>query len=195
MLTTQQAFWLGIIAILVTFVGPIIAVGLTIWYQNRHLKKEAQMNVFIDLISNRDQFPIDKRFVLALNRIEVIFHGNLPILRLWREYYDLTDQPSSNIQNQKIRLKQIELLTAIGLHLGYDKLPQVELQKYYIPTSHYNSYILTQDIQKELLRVLKSTETLFVLGKYEDDALQKDLREGKVFAKKMGGEPPEAPKD
>ena len=41
------------------------------------------------------------------------------------------------------------------------------------------------DIKTELLRVLKSTETLLVLGKYEETPLEKDLKEGKIKGKKL----------
>jgi hypothetical protein len=44
---------------------------------------------------------------------------------------------------------------------------------------------LDDEIKRELLRVLTSTETLYLLGKYKDDPYAKDIAEGKTGRHKL----------
>jgi hypothetical protein len=164
MLTHQEAFWLQFAIVL----SPVIAVIITIWFQKRQSKKGAKMRLFMELISTRDQLPIDYNYVLALNRIDVVFHEQKNILKLWHEYYDLLSMPVSDNITQQAAHKRIEMFSAMANHLGYGSLQQIELQKYYQPKGHYNYYLQTAEIQQELLRVLKNTETLYFLAKTEN---------------------------
>lgn len=188
MLTQQQALWLQIITIIAVFLSPIVAVLITVWYQNRKEKRGTKINLFMTLVSTRDQVPVDYSYVLALNRIDVVFHKQKDILRLWHEYYDILGQKVVDDVARRRDHKRIELLSAMAKHLGYGDLQQISLEKYYQPHGHYQWNINAADIQTELLRVLKSTETLFVLGKYAETPLEKDFREGKVERKKLSDE-------
>ncbi len=166
MLTHQEAFWLQFSIVL----SPVIAVIVTIVYQKLQSKRNAKMKLFLDLISTRDQVPIDYNYVLALNRIGVVFHKQKGIVQLWHEYYDLLNLPVSENIVQLGNHKKIELLSAMAEHLGYGQLPQIELEKYYQPKGHYDWHKTTAEIQQELLRVLKNTETLYFLAQTDDQS-------------------------
>jgi hypothetical protein len=166
-------------AFIAALLTPIAAVFITIWYQNRQMKRGAKMKLFMDLISTRDQVPVDYNHVLALNRIDVVFHGQRDILRLWHEYFDLLCQPISDDVHRTRSHKRIELLSAIGKHLGYDNLQQVSLDKYYQPQSHFQWSLNAAEIQVELLRVLKSTDTLFLVTPEASPQVKQELKEAK----------------
>jgi len=167
MLTQAQAFWLQFTNVLVAFIGPVVAVIITIWYQKRAAKKAAQMNLFMDLVSFRDYSPLPWQYFVALNRIDVVFHKQLGIRRLWHEYYDLIQQEQVPAIVTLVKEKRIALLSEIGKYLGYRNIDQIFFQRYYQPMGHYNQIVNDYEIKQELLRVLKKTETLYILGKNE----------------------------
>lgn len=133
---------LNLVAIIV---GPLAAVIITLWYQTRSEKRNVKQNAFMNLIAYRHVNPNSSaysHFVNVLNTIDVVFHGDKEVIRLWHELYELltsTDKPED-----KIRLKKIELLHAMGKSLGYTDLQQITLDKFYTP-EHW-----PQNIQKNL---------------------------------------------
>lgn len=185
MLTHSEAFWLQLTTLFAVFISPVIAVIITIWYQNREGKRRAKMALFMDLISFRDYLPLTWQYVVALNRIDVIFHKQPEILRLWHEYYDLTLPEQIGTVPAQLKEKSIALISAIAKHLGYRNIDQIFLQRYYQPKGHVQQFVNDFELKQELLRVLKSTETLFVLGKYEETSLEKDFKDGKIDRKKL----------
>lgn len=82
MLSHSEAFWLQLTTVLVALIGPLTAVGITIWFQNRDAKKKAKMGVFMDLVSFRNHVPLPWQFVVALNRIDIVFHKEKDICHL-----------------------------------------------------------------------------------------------------------------
>ena len=147
-----------VISICAIILSPILAVLITLWHQDRTQKKNTQVNTYLTLIAFRDVSPHSGgygAFVNALNTIDVVFHGNMKIIKLWHEYYDLLTQETKNQQTND--LKKIELLSAIGKHLGYDQLQQVDISKFYSPE------LWAKDFQekKELDNRVKEAFSLF----------------------------------
>lgn len=66
--------------------------------------------------------------------------------------------------------KYLELLSAIAGHLGYKKLQQTDIDKFYSPQAHVDQLVVNYEMQRELLRVLKSTAQ-FVVEPKKDDPL------------------------
>ncbi len=185
MLTNGQAFWLQFSTIIVALVSPIIAVLISLWYQKISSKKAAKMQLFMDLVSFRDYLPFPWQYSVALNRIDVVFHGEHRILQLWHEYYDSLQHELIGSALVLANERKVALISEIANHLGYNNLSQIFLQRYYQPKGSFEGMMNDFDIKTELLRVLKSTETLLVLGKYEETPLEKDLKEGKIKGKKL----------
>ena len=148
------------LTIIAIIIGPIISVIITIWYQSRETKRNAQINLFMDLISFREYTPIPWQFFVALNRIDVVFHENESICKAWHEYFDLLCQVQTEIVSKQGHEKRTALMTLIGKHLGYNNIEQIYLQRYYQPIGDYQSFLDDSEIKSEFLRVLKNTHSI-----------------------------------
>ncbi len=144
---------------LAIIIGPIAAVLITLFAQDRAAKRSDKLRVFGILMSYRKTFPPPNEKVQALNIIEVVFHDCPDVLRIWREYYDLMQSSPQDIA-AKENHKNIELLEAMAKHLGYKSLQQINIDKFYAPQIHGEQAALNQQVQVELLRVLQNTKTL-----------------------------------
>jgi len=185
MLTHGEALTLQVITLLAVFLSPIMAVVITLWSQKRNAKRNAQMNLFMDLVSFRDHVPFPWQYSVALNRIDVVFHKQETILLRWHEYYDSLQHELKGNALVYSNEKKVALISEIAKHLGYRNIDQIFLQRYYQSKGSFDDFVNDAEIRKEFLRVLKSTETLFVLGKYEESPLEKDFKDGKIERKKL----------
>lgn len=143
--------------ILAIIIGPVIAVMITLWYQNRKEKRDFKRHIFFELMAHRKSFPIPYSYVKVLNLIDVGFCKNPKILTLWHEYYNLLQMPSGDLIYQQREHKFLELLSAMAKDLGYSKIQQVDIDKFYTPIAHGNEFEFSSKLQKELLRVLENT--------------------------------------
>lgn len=167
------------IELIVLFCSPLIAVILSIWYQNRQTRRGAKMGLFIDLISFRHHIPLPWQYTVALNRIDVIFHKQPRIRQLWHEYYELTCKELKGDFLERVEEKKIALISEIAKHLGYKNIDQIFLQRYYQTKGSYDQILNDAEIRAELLRVLKSTDTLFLINNKIDET-KNVVVEGKV---------------
>ncbi|MEO8886584.1 MAG: DUF6680 family protein [Mucilaginibacter sp.] len=149
----QPKDWINILAILIS---PVFAVCITLWYQNRAEKLKTKRSVFFTLMKYRNSIHIPNEYVEALNSIDVVFHKQQNIVNLWAEYYDNLCSDNPNI-SKRGHLK-IDLLAAIAKHLGYERLKQTQIDRYYEPILYQNQQNRQQEISDELLRTLKASE-------------------------------------
>ncbi|HTD93774.1 MAG TPA: DUF6680 family protein [Chitinophagaceae bacterium] len=177
-------------AFIAALVSPIIAIGLTIWYQNRQARRTAKMNLFNDLVSFRNYIPLPWQYTVALNRIDIVFHKQAKIRQLWHEYYDLIELEQIEPTLGKVKEKKIALISEMAKHLGYKNIDQIFLQRYYQTQGHFDQFVSDVEIRKEMVRVLKSTETLYILGKYPEDSYSKDIADGTIKGVKLSEQDP-----
>lgn len=149
--------WIGIAAILLS---PVIAVLVTLWYQNRAEKRTMKKDIFFTLMKNRNSIYIPYDYVQALNSIDFVFHDSNTIKNLWASLYDNYNSQTPDL-NQRVRL-QIDLLSAIASHLGYANLTQMQINKYYTPQLHGDEMERNKLVSDEFLRVLKASENFGV---------------------------------
>ena len=145
-------------------VASVAAVPFIIWflgvnYQNRKAKKDAQFQLFLTLMANRQKNPISEEWVDALNCIDVVFQDNKKVRAAWREYLDCLNQKSAHFDNQNSY--KLDLLSEIAESLGYRHLKQTEIDRFYSPM-----YFSSQQSQKEILY----NETLRVLMHSKSEA-------------------------
>ncbi len=137
--------------------GPIIAVCITLWWQDRKEKRDAKRNLFMTLMAHRKGTP-SYELVNALNLIDVVFADDDNVVKLWHELYALYSNPTpSEAQNHKY----IDLLSAMATALGFSKLSQTDIDKFYFPTAHGKQLEAQIEWQTEWLRVLKKTDPFF----------------------------------
>ncbi len=150
-------------SIVAMFVGPIVAVLITLWYQKRNDQLHIKYRLFITLMAKRKTNPPSQDWVDSLNTIDVVFADDPKVLMLWHEFYSLLNTPPPNPIAWEH--KSIELLSAMALSLGYKGLQQVDIDKFYSPIAHGNQLEMSQNISAELLRVLQNTSHFIVKEK------------------------------
>ena len=137
------------------FFGPIIAVGITLWWQNRKEKRDAKIRLFTTLMAQRKTTPPTYEWVQALNLIDVVFARDRSVVELWHELFHLFE---SRERTQTQDHKYIELLSEMASVLGYHKSKQTDIDKFYYPQSYIDALLAQNEAQAEWLRVLKNTE-------------------------------------
>lgn len=157
--------WITAIAI---FLGPLAGVLFTIWFQRRKDRHDAQQRLFLTLMAHRRSNPPTYDWVSSLNLIDVVFANHRTVVDLWHQYYDLLSQDPVNWHLAEP--KYLDLLAAMSGVLGYRKLSQTDISKYYSPRAHGNQAQMNIETQAELLRVLKRTERLVVEPRANDGA-------------------------
>jgi hypothetical protein len=154
---------INFIAILAVIIGPVAAVLITLWHQDRKQKIDTKKRIFLTLMAHRRALPPNPEWANALNLIDVVFGDHPQIVALWHEYYAFLAQIQSwEETTQQREHKYLELLSAMAHSLGYGTLQQTDIDKFYVPRAHGEQSVLTAEIQKELLRVLKDTARFVV---------------------------------
>ncbi len=116
------ADWLTITAILL---GPIVAVRLTRYLDNRKEIRERKLWVFKTLMATR-AYTLSPNHVEALNRIDLEFDPSRRhekrVLDAWKQYLDLLGDKSLSPEQWNIRRVDllVELLFHMGQALNYD---------------------------------------------------------------------------
>lgn len=150
---------------LAIFLGPLTGVLFTLWFQSRKDKNNQKQHLFLILMAHRKSYPPTFELVNGLNLIDVVFAEHRRVVELWHEYYDLLCHNPVNWQLTEP--KYLDLLAEMAKILGYDKLAQTDISKFYSPRAHGDQTQLLQDTQNELLRVLKNTERFVVVPRNE----------------------------
>jgi hypothetical protein len=150
--------------ILAVIIGPIVAVVITLWWQQRKEKRDTKTRLFITLMAFRKSYPIiSYDFANQLNLIDVVFSDTEKVVSLWHDYYSLLQrQNTDTLQLQEQNHKYLELLSRMGAELGFKHLQQTDIDKFYIPQIHMDQNHLNSECQREWLRVLKNTAKINV---------------------------------
>ena len=112
--------WFTILAIVL---GPIIAVRLTRYLDERKEKRERKFNIFRTLMATRSQ-NLSWSHVEALNLIEVEFGSTKKtekaVIDAWKEYHDLLNRPANSDRWGDTRIALLsELLFAMARYFDY----------------------------------------------------------------------------
>lgn len=140
------------------FLGPIVAVLITLWHQDRTQKRQVKERLFQVLMAHRKSIPPNYEWVNSLNLLDVVYADHPKVVRLWHELYDILVQAPLNEQRRVHKF--LELLSAIADVLGYRNLTQTDIDKFYSPEAHGTILGIQWGVQTELLRVLKNTHSL-----------------------------------
>jgi len=146
---------MAVLTLLAILFSPVIAVCITLWWQNRKEKRDAKIRLFTTLMAQRKTTPPTYDWVQALNLIDVVFAKDEEVVRLWHELYALFQNPQ---RTQTQDHKYIELLSEMASVLGYRKLKQTDIDKFYYPQSYIDALLAQNEAQAQWLRVLKNTE-------------------------------------
>ncbi|MCB5177580.1 DUF6680 family protein [Microvirga lenta] len=114
--------WAVVIA---TFVGPIVAVGITLWAQARDSHKRNRMELFSNMMRSR-RSPTAIEFVGSLNLVPVHFHSDQAVISRYADLMAIfsdsswrsKDQEAIRQINEKAELAIAYLLSAMSRVLG-----------------------------------------------------------------------------
>jgi hypothetical protein len=163
-----------IINIAAIIVGPVVAVGITLWWQRRKEKRDAKQRLFLTLMAHRRSFPPAIEWVNALNVIDVVFAEHPQAVQLWHEYYAGLVNPPANQNFQQREHTYLLMLSAMARSLGYRRLEQTDIDKFYTPQVHGDQMALNYQCQTEWLRVLKNTARIEVTPQVAVESGQPD---------------------
>ncbi|WAC49253.1 hypothetical protein OVA03_04920 [Asticcacaulis sp. SL142] len=125
------------------FLGPIIAVAITLWYDHIRKQSDAQINVLKMLLNTR-HLPADPVYSIAINLVPVEFNKQTKIMSEWRNYIEKTRQKPS-LENEGVafdlmKIHQTKLIYEIMKHLKYN-LSETDIQS----SSYISDGFITRD--------------------------------------------------
>lgn len=107
------------IMIAAVLLGPIVAVRLTRYLDDRKEIRERKLWVFKTLMATR-AYTVAPAHVEALNRIDLEFKPNKKhekkVLEAWREYLDLLG--TKNLSPEQWNVKRVDLLVELLYHMA-----------------------------------------------------------------------------
>jgi hypothetical protein len=104
-------------------------------------------------------FQAAQEWVRSLQLIDVVFADAPDVLKHWHELYLMLQQQEAPPGQGH---KMIDLLSAMAAHLGFKTLTQTDIDKAHYPRAISDPIAKANDVQEELLRVLKKTDSLLV---------------------------------
>lgn len=134
-MTTKDYWTLGITACFTILAGVLGSV-LTLWWQNRRAKRDEKMRVFTALMMHRQSNPPHFEWVNALNLIDIVFAENDEVLGKWHALYKIF--VAQQVGTEDHRHTYLEMLSAMAKDLGYKKLQQTDIEKFYTPMAFAN---------------------------------------------------------
>jgi len=151
------ADWLMIIAVIS---GPIVAVRLTRYLDNKKEIRNRKLDIFKTLMATR-AYTVAWDHVHALNRIDLEFDKNnkkeKAVIEAWKEYLDLlgdSDMPKDQWATRRIDLL-VELLQKMAVVLDYDFDKTHIKNSTYSPVAHGDLETEQSALRKGLIEVLE----------------------------------------
>ncbi|WP_061923721.1 DUF6680 family protein [Altererythrobacter epoxidivorans] len=91
--------WITIAAIVI---GPIVAVGITLWIEGRRKRQDAKLITLRLLLSSRD-FPSDPSYQVAIKLVPVEFNDCPSVLSAHREFLEAANVDTENMSDEQVR--------------------------------------------------------------------------------------------
>lgn len=152
--TTME--WLTLLALVA---GPVLAVFVTRYIDDRKERIRRRHEVFRDLMRTRSA-KISLEHVTALNLVEFEFYSDKEVRLAWKNYMDTlsADFPADPAKQEGVLAKRnqlfIKLLQNIANHIGFKKIDVTDLMSLnYYPQGWVND----EDEQRQLRGLLVQT--------------------------------------
>lgn len=168
---------LTFINIAAVIIGPIAAVYIGQFLQDRSEMRKEKMRIFNILMSSRLNGFGSFDAVYALNSIDIVFSKDQKVRAAWKEYIDKCtvvnpDSPTKT-ELEKMQFATYKLLEEMAKCLGYkDKITWEEIQNPYIPRWY------TQQLQSQQVNSLMYANILqgmnAMISKPEGDEMPKE---------------------
>jgi len=132
----QVRDWLTIGALIL---GPIFAVCITLYIEQRRERQRARRWALLALVSNRHSVFADER-LKALNSIDLLFQDAPEVRSKWKAYLgQLSNEEAlkTDLGAREAQRLNLELISAMARSLGYKSLSQTDIDRGYFP-KHFN---------------------------------------------------------
>jgi hypothetical protein len=140
MFTGELFSMTDLIMIAAIFLGPIFAVQLTRWLDDRQEGRERKLNIYRTLMATRAA-NLSPLHVEALNMIDIEFvakgRKEKEVRDAWKMYLDHLNNPHLSAEQWGLKRSElmIDLLHKMGRSLNYD-FDKVHIGKVYSPRAH-----------------------------------------------------------
>ena len=115
--------------------GPMNAVRTGRQLNNEQQKDNAKRNLFLTLFALRGN-PSHYDFVRCLNQIDIVFEDTPTVLNAWHKHFDSLLTKGQVDENQVWALQRVDLLSAMAVELGYQRIRQTDMIRNYYPEGH-----------------------------------------------------------
>lgn len=151
--------------VLATIAGPVIAVRITRYLDDRKEKRGRKLQVFKTLMSTR-AYTLSPAHVEALNSIDLEFSRDQSkekkVVDLWRQYLDLLGDKSLSVEQWGVKRVDllVDLLYAMSQCFDYD-FDRTQIKNgTYSPVAHGRIEEEQQAIRTQTLELLQGTRAL-----------------------------------
>ncbi|MDG4895633.1 hypothetical protein P9272_18865 [Mesorhizobium sp. WSM4976] len=160
----MASHWWDIAAIII---GPMAAVAITLWYQNRDRRYQNRFDVFRSLALWR-RHGLSTEFVNALNLIPVHFNREAEVMKRRRSLMDLFNDPQWNVDDMATRARLLdrretlvaELIREIGAAVNVS-IDDIEILKgAYAPQIWADQEEVTQRARRAALEILEGGRSI-----------------------------------
>lgn len=144
---------LGISVVIATFLGPVIAVLITRWIDERRRTRDSRLAIFRSLMATRRAWLSPEK-VTALNMVEIDFHGIKLVEDAYQEVVTHLNNPKISFAKDpkewedRHRKLLTKLLSEMAKVLGY-KLQQLDM----LDGGYYPQGLLNIELQEEAVRL------------------------------------------
>jgi hypothetical protein len=125
-MTTNE--WLTLAAIII---GPISAVGITLWIDKTRRVRERQLYIMRMLLTTR-HMPADAQYNAAINLIPAEFNDQDEVMALWRKYCvvvrERPDEQSRADHKRRTEVAQSAMIFQVMKSLGLKNLSEGDIQ-------------------------------------------------------------------
>jgi hypothetical protein len=112
-------------------VGPLSAVGITLWIENRRRVRERQIYIMRMLLTTR-HMPADPQYNAAINLIPAEFHDQSEVMGAWRKYHERVNEHGDAAhepdRQKRITAAQSGLIFQIMRSVGLKNLSEGDIQ-------------------------------------------------------------------
>lgn len=153
--------WMAVLTLIAILIGPILAVMITRFSDNRREIRARKMDIFRALMRTR-RMPIHFEHVGALNLIEIEFHKDKDVISAWKKYFEnlcdnISPESDGRIQTEFMKKRDslhTKLLHEISKSLGFS-LEQLDiLEGSYLPQGWSDEDFEQRIIRKSMIDVL-----------------------------------------
>jgi hypothetical protein len=164
--------WLTLLAIVL---GPITAVGITLWIEKMRRVRERRLYIMRLLLMTR-HLPADPQYNAAINLIPAEFNDEQKVMAAWRKYHERVREHADPAQNddhqRRISAAQSGMIFEIMRSAGLTNLSEGDIQtQAYVSQGFVDRDKLYQDSLRALSSIAATMEKQRALTQRIVDAL------------------------